>query len=245
MSIGERIKKLRSENGYTQTEFATKLNLSQSVLSLIESDRSSLTIDTIRKISELFNINSHWLIYGKPSFLKDLNTESFIPLVHKPHLDTYMEDRQKNEQEQRLPFFSVPGFSGADFKIFEVQGSSMEPTLTSGDLMICKRERFQYPFRDGSVYFCVTKNEMLLRRLYFSDEGKTVILQSDNRSFSQISLSSDQIEEAWRVVSKISGSFNDDLYMQTLRLEKMEEEVAEVRKLLNEVDDTERGPRIR
>lgn len=243
MSIGNRIKNLRAERGYTQTEFAGKLNLSQSVLSLIEADRSSLTIDTIRKICEIFNINSHWLIYGKPPFLKDLDMESFIPLIKQPNIDNYLTDRVKSADEQKWPYYSVPGFAGKDLKIFEVLGDSMLPTLSGGDLVICQKVNIKSEAKNGGIYFCVTGEELLLRRLYFKGEDNSSLrLESDNGDFDPVTLPVSGLEEAWRVISKISGSFNDSKQMEALRLQRMEIEMADLRRRFEEaVKSSDRG----
>lgn len=64
MTIGSRIKKIRVEAELNQTEFAEKLNLSKSSISLAESDKTVLSKRVLIDICEKFNVNRTWLETG-------------------------------------------------------------------------------------------------------------------------------------------------------------------------------------
>ena len=54
MSIGERIKKLRTAAGFNQSLIAQYLNVDQSLISKIESGEREASTDVIRKLAALF-----------------------------------------------------------------------------------------------------------------------------------------------------------------------------------------------
>ncbi len=65
LNIGERIKLVRKEQAcISQDEFADLLGMSQSHLSLIESEKSLPGCYLLYRIHDTFNINLHWLITG-------------------------------------------------------------------------------------------------------------------------------------------------------------------------------------
>lgn len=65
MSIGARIKELRKNKGWNQSELGEKINLSFSGVSLIEADKNSPSIDVILKLSEIFEVSADYLLSGK------------------------------------------------------------------------------------------------------------------------------------------------------------------------------------
>ncbi|MDB5200041.1 MAG: hypothetical protein JWO92_2004 [Chitinophagaceae bacterium] len=55
MNLGETIKKLRKERGFSQSEFAKNCELSGSYLSLIESNDKEPHLSTLKRISKELN----------------------------------------------------------------------------------------------------------------------------------------------------------------------------------------------
>lgn len=70
MTAGEIIKKLRIENGYTQTELAGRLGLKLSTMQKYESGAIlNLKVDTIRKICTIFEIPTSILIFPESAVI--------------------------------------------------------------------------------------------------------------------------------------------------------------------------------
>lgn len=65
MTINERVKYFRKDILHiSQTEFATQLGMKQTGVSYMERDGSTVTDQTIKAISLLYNVNEDWLRYG-------------------------------------------------------------------------------------------------------------------------------------------------------------------------------------
>ena len=63
---GERIRRIRKQNGYTQEGLAEALNMDRSVLSRIEVGKYACTIDLLAQLSVFFDVSLDYLVFGKP-----------------------------------------------------------------------------------------------------------------------------------------------------------------------------------
>jgi transcriptional regulator with XRE-family HTH domain len=61
MRIGENIKILREQSGFTQSNLAKYLNVDQSLISKIEKNERSITSDMLDKLSALFGVSTERL----------------------------------------------------------------------------------------------------------------------------------------------------------------------------------------
>lgn len=94
----------------------------------------------------------------------------------------YLSGAGDVEYIKKLPTYSLPGLKSGTFRMFEVEGLSMYPTLSSGDVVICSNVEQLQDIRDDRLHVIVTKNEgivvkRVLNRLV--KDGK-LILKSDN-----------------------------------------------------------------
>lgn len=81
-----------------------------------------------------------------------------------------------------LPAYRLPGLNNGTYRLFEVEGLSMYPTLHSGDLVIGSNVDQLRDIRDDRVYVIVTKNDgVVVKRVLnrLAKDGK-LILKSDN-----------------------------------------------------------------
>lgn len=65
MTINERIKFLRKEKGLTQKTLASALGITQSGVSFLEQEGSSVSDQTIKLICTVFGVREEWLRTGK------------------------------------------------------------------------------------------------------------------------------------------------------------------------------------
>lgn len=106
---------------------------------------------------------------------------------------------------QTLPAYRLPGYSNGTYRIFEVEGHSMFPTLQDGDRVIARWTDIS-DVRDDRVYVLVTRTEgILIKRLINRyNEGK-IIVKSDNNhggEFPTIILDMDEVTEIWYAIER-------------------------------------------
>ena len=62
MTFGEKLKKLRTDNGLTQDELAEKIYVTRTAISKWETDKGYPSIDSLKELSSLFKISIDELI---------------------------------------------------------------------------------------------------------------------------------------------------------------------------------------
>lgn len=79
MTIGERIKKVRTDSGDSQEEFAQKIGITRSAISLYESGSRTVTEPTIKLVCNVYNVSYDWLKTGEGDpYIKNDNIEALI-----------------------------------------------------------------------------------------------------------------------------------------------------------------------
>ena len=82
MSIGERVKELRSELKLTQLEFGRRIGTSGATVSTTESGKTTPDNQTILLICREFGVRREWLEFGhEPKYAKDMESapETLVP----------------------------------------------------------------------------------------------------------------------------------------------------------------------
>lgn len=96
-----RIKELRIEKGWTQTQLGKALNVKDSAISKYETERIPLTAETIKKLSELFNVSTDYILCLSDSpneYTKIINTLTNLTENEQELLEIF--HRVTNEREQ-------------------------------------------------------------------------------------------------------------------------------------------------
>lgn len=62
MSIGQKIKLLRQENGLSMRDLEKEIGIDRNMICLIENEKRNLTLENIIKICKFFGISSDWLL---------------------------------------------------------------------------------------------------------------------------------------------------------------------------------------
>ena len=80
MKLNEKLIRLRKQNGLTQDELASKLNVSRQTISKWKNGDSEPELNNIKQLIEIYNIDPDYLIYDE---CDELNKNKIIPLNNK------------------------------------------------------------------------------------------------------------------------------------------------------------------
>jgi len=236
-SIGDRLRYLGKEKLGGLTKLADILEMKPPSLQQYLNGRSKPGADVVTKLSK-YDVNLHWLLTGEgdPLLHRDLKSKNIIvadriepyQVNRSPMVVTVDQSGKDNivmvpvkaqagylrgfgdtDFIQKLPSYRIPGVNNGTFRMFEVRGDSMHPTLKPSDIVVCEWVSDLKLIRDDRIYVIVSRDEgVIVKRLInriLSDEK--LICNSDNREgdlYPPIILNPDQIHEIWYVRMYIS-----------------------------------------
>lgn len=225
---------IRKSHGLSQVELAKRLNVSQSVISLIESGQSSVSLEILKKFSREFDLSSDWLIYGKSRYIKLSAENHFMPLINIKAQAHYQEKPGDAVPEGGLPLYRVPGFEDGNSRIFEVEADHMVPTVHPKDMLICQKVEKNQFRPEGELYLLVTKNGVLPKRVYRKEKSSDMlVLKNDSNHYHNEEIGISSVQEIWVVRGKITSKFMDYSFANTERMDRLESEMEWIR---NEIE---------
>ena len=187
MNFGDRLVKARENLGFNQANFSEKIDLAAPSLARYEKNKLNPSMEFIAKLTDMFNINSNWLLTGKGEmFISNDTTKNsdnyFIDLLNVragagegiynyviETVDTISLDKS---------FFRTP-INTNKIKGICVDGDSMEPTLRDGDYVLIDEN---INFGTNGIYAIQYGGQILIKRLQFKMDG-TILIISDNDKY--------------------------------------------------------------
>lgn len=100
MTVGERIKKIRKDLGFTQQQLADKVGITYIQIGRYETGKSNASSEILRKISEATNTTTDFLMSGGNA--EQLNDKELLLLFKEVEL---MDNEDKNTIKQLIDAF--------------------------------------------------------------------------------------------------------------------------------------------
>ena len=111
---------------------------------------------------------------------------------------------------QTLPAYRLPGYNNGIYRMFEVAGLSMHPTLNDGDILITRAVETLDGIVNDRIHVVVTLNDGIVvkRVLNRVKTDNKLILKSDNvkdrHEYPNMVIDPTEVREIWFVVACIS-----------------------------------------
>lgn len=182
-----------------KSDIAKKLGTYNHVINSILKGQRNITVDQLHKLFEIYRVNANYLFgiseeifLEPPSAIfgdipvrsleeKQMSGRQNITLVPEKAMAGYALEHQDQAFLENLQKFSIPNLEG-ELVAFEINGDSMMPTITSGDMVVCEKIDRDTPLRDNHVYIVVT-DTVVAKRIQQIREGTEISrlrLISDN-----------------------------------------------------------------
>ena len=175
--------------------------------------------------------------------LKDEDVEEErIPLVPVMAQAGYLQGYDDPQYIKELPMYNLPGMRNGTFRIFQVEGLSMYPTLQSGSYVVGQFVEDWEHISDNRIYVVVSTEGVIVKRvLNRIEKYGSLYCKSDNRVFPHINVRLKDVKEIWECKMHISFDFLDpvpeyqkiadleaDVQFLKQRVEQLEEEKTQV-----------------
>jgi len=247
-TISERLTDLRESLGLSQKVFAENVGITQGALSQLESGKSKLSLLTLTKINGTYGVNCNWLVAGNGErFLGDMDadrngtktfkfSDGIIPLVSEEAHAGYIDNHSDPDYIGTLDVYRVPGFEQGNFRLFEIVGDSMVPTLRSRDVVITEKVENIAALAIGFLGVVITNEGIVAKRLYLEEKSKThLLLKSDNENYKTFAVPIDEVRELWAIKGKITTEFQPLELHSYKKIGDLEMEVQTLKTKLNEL----------
>lgn len=184
-----RIKKLRQEFNITQNKLCEQLGITQGALSGWENERYEPDLASLKKLAQIFNTSIDYIL----GHTNERSPETTKPTAVKiPVLGRVAAGIPIDAIEEIIDYEEIPPDMAKRGKLIglQIKGSSMEPQICNGDIVIIKCQDYIDDNHIGIVM--VNGCEATCKKIKFSSSGITLI--SLNPAFEPIFYSNEEIE---------------------------------------------------
>ena len=246
---GLNLKYLRKLRGWTQEEFATKLNIKRSLLGAYEEERADPRLEVLEIIADVFKLSLDELL------LKDLSNQSASYLMKRRQQKMMSADRNvihfvpvkaaagylagyaDSEFIDELNTFTLPMLSGGNYRAFEIIGDSMLPT-PSGSIIVGEKVDSMDDVKNNTAYIVISRNEgIVYKRIVKNNKLKNkVSLVSDNPSFQPYQVNTEDVIELWQaqvVIGKVASQQRWDVNSLANLVTNLQDQVSTLKKKMN------------
>ncbi len=251
MSVANKnLKYLRKLRGWTQDEFAAKLNIKRSLLGAYEEERAEPRIDVLEVICDMFKLTLDELLrkdlsvssdsdnyLAKRRALKLAPVITHIPFVPVKAAAGYLAGYADHEFVDELNTFTLPMVSGGNYRAFEILGDSMLPT-PSGSVIVGEKVDELELLKNNTACILVSRNDgIVYKRIQKNTKTKhKITLVSDNPTFQPYTINSDEVLEMWQaqyVISKTNVAQNWDVGQLVNIVANLQQQVDGMKKKIN------------
>lgn len=249
-TAGTNLKYLRKLRGWTQEEFANRLNIKRSLIGAYEEERADPRLDVLEIVADIFKLTLDELL------LKDLSNESgsylmkrrqqkmmsaerniihFVPLKAAAG---YLAGYGDSEFIDELNTFTLPMLSGGNYRAFEIVGDSMLPTPSGSIIVGEKADSNIEAIKNNAAYIVVSRNEgIVYKRIVKNNKQKNKLqLVSDNPSYKPYLVDAEDVLELWSaqvVIGKVTDQQRWDVNSLANLVSNLQDQVSSLNKKMN------------
>ena len=200
-----------------KSDIAAKLGTYNHVINSVLKGERNITVEQMGKLIDLFNLRADFLfgiseemfvggIAARPNAERSWAGRQNITLVPDRALAGYATALDTPQYIADFPRFSLPNMEG-NLLAFEISGNSMEPTIASGDTVVCEPLERGEPIRDNQIYVVVTDVVVAKRVQQVKEAGvlRGFDLISDNIFFKPYSVSTEEVRQILRVKCRLTA----------------------------------------
>jgi len=247
-TAGKNLKYLRKLRGWTQEEFATKLQIKRSLLGAYEEERAEPRIEVLETVGEMFKLTLDDLLLKdladtKGNYLAKRRAQKLaagtneIQFVPVKAAAGYLAGYADPEFIDELNTFTLPMLAPGQYRAFEIVGDSMLPT-PSGSIIVGEKIDDINDVKNNFTYIVVSRNEgIVYKRVMKNNRAKNkYTLVSDNPTYQPYQVNGEDILEVWKA-AMILGKANAQPHWNVNQLANvvntLQEQVSYLKKKIN------------
>ncbi|MEO7263765.1 MAG: LexA family transcriptional regulator [Ferruginibacter sp.] len=248
-TAGLNLKYLRKLRGWTQEDFATKLNIKRSLIGAYEEERADPRLDVLEMVADIFKLTLDELLLkdlsntGSSYLMKrrqqkmmsaDRNIIHFVPVKAAAG---YLAGYADSEFIDELNTFTLPMLSGGNYRAFEIIGDSMLPT-PSGSIIVGEKVANVDEVKNNMPFIVISRNEgIVYKRVVKNNRAKNKLtLVSDNPVYQPYQVNTEDVLELWQaqvVIGKVVQQQRWDMDALANLVTNLQGQVSSLKKKMN------------
>jgi transcriptional regulator with XRE-family HTH domain len=244
----QNLKYLRKLRGWTQEEFANKLNIKRSLLGAYEEERADPRMEVLEVVCDMFKLTMDDILrkdlsdsksnyMAKRRSMKLLSGRTEIPFVPMKAAAGYLAGYADPEFIDELNTFTLPMLTGGNYRAFEIIGDSMLPT-PSGSVIVGEKVDDLEALKNNAACIVVSRHEgIVYKRVQRNTKVRNKLtLISDNPAFHPYTVNSEEIMEMWQaqlVISKTNTQNRWDMNQLANVVSDLQQQVTTLKKRMN------------
>lgn len=244
----QNLKYLRKLRGWTQEEFANKLQIKRSLLGAYEEERAEPRIDVLETVCDIFKLTLDDILrkdlsdtkgsyLARRRSLKMASGRSEIQFVPVKAAAGYLAGYADPEFIDELNTFTLPMLTGGNYRAFEIIGDSMLPT-PSGSVIVGEKVDDLEDVKNNAACIVISRNEgIVYKRVQRNNRQKNKItLVSDNPAFHPYTVNAEEVLEMWQaqmVISRANSQNRWDMNQLANVVSDLQQQVSSLKKRIN------------
>ncbi len=201
VSIGQKIKKLREEKGYSLEELSKLSKLTTSTLSAFERGKTKPTYDSLRALTQAFRVTADYLLSDSIEASHSFTVTEFknIPVYGEIYAGKEMLTRERDNDYINLPKEIIA--KEGDVFAMSVKGDSMNGEgFLDGSYALIRKQGIA---ENGDNVIAVVDGKIIIRKFY--KKNNRIILNPTNKNYEPIVF--DHIAD-FKIVGKVIGVYS-------------------------------------
>ena len=250
-NAGKNLRHLRKQRGWTQEEFANKLNIKRSLVGAYEEERAEPRLEVMEAICSLFKLSLEDFLFqdltgSTPKGVSYLESRrqlkmiaesaqiSFVPVKAAAG---YLAGFADPEFVDELNTFTLPMLAPGQYRAFEIVGDSMLPT-PSGSVIVGEKVQSLDDVKNNNAYIILSKSEgVVYKRVLKSNRSKNKLtLVSDNPVYQPYNVNAEDVLEFWSaqmVLSRVNQGQRWDVTNLASLVSNLQDQVNNLKKKMN------------
>ncbi|MGP1579415.1 MAG: XRE family transcriptional regulator [Wolinella sp.] len=206
MTLYANIKRLRHDNGWTQSDLAKFSGVSVETIKRYEKGKTNPTNDNLEKIANALNVRIKDL-YDDVSLLtnhEDITSRSqsvgFAPnksstVTYYPNIRASAGYGNINDNEESIDvdtnLLNAIKLSKSKLDMIQVQGDSMHPYINNGDFALIERSN---EAKNGDIVIANYQGDLYVKELQKNPQNRSISLISSNKDYPSFEVKEDELE---------------------------------------------------
>lgn len=192
MKFPERLKSIRKAKNITQTELAELLNISKSTIGMYEVGSREPNFEILKNLADFFNVSVDYLLGNEDEL--DVFSLSGVTQIKKkklPILGSVACGEPIFADEEYQGYISCNDDINADFCLLAKGDSMINAGIKDGSIVFVRK---QPTVDSGQIAVVLIDDEATLKRVFFDNENKRLILNPENSAFAPIIIENEQLQ---------------------------------------------------